>query len=144
MTPGIEYIAQGFAIVAALLAGYHDGPAIRVFHQKGWESPRKNRQFHHSGAGIRGLIVFLLALLPAPDIQLMVFTGAACACWTYMLFDIACGIWGHAGRWHYLGSNDGHGKTWIRWFGREAGQIKAGVLLLVGVGLNLIYSFFIK
>lgn len=143
MTQGIEYIAQGFAIVAALLAGYHDGPAIRVFHQKGWESPRKNRQFHHSGAGIRGLIVFLLALLPAPDIQLMVFTGATCACWTYMLFDIACGIWGHAGSWWYLGQNDDNGNWWRKTFGKDAGKIKAGILFLILLAINLTKAFVI-
>lgn len=144
MTPGIEYIAQGIAISAALLAGYHDGPAIRVFHQKGWESPRKNRQFHHSGAGIRALFVFLLALLPAPDIQLMLFTGATCACWVYMFFDMACGAWGHAGNLWYMGENDSHGNAWRRMFGQEAGQIKAGILFLIEVGLNLTYIFFIK
>lgn len=144
MTPAIDYIAQGIAIVFALVAGYHDGPAIRVFHEKGYESPKKNRQFHHSGAFMRAIVIFLLALLPGPDIREMVFTAATCGVWVYMLFDVACGIWGHAGSWHYLGSNDGHGNTWRKWFGRDAGKVKVSILILIWLGLTLTKEFIIK
>lgn len=144
MTPAIDYIAQGIAIVFALAAGYHDGPAIRVFHEKGWESEKKNRQFHHSGALMRGIVVFLLALLPAPDVREMVYTAISCTIWVYMLHDVACGIWGHAGRWDYLGANDDHGNAWKRWFGRDAGKVKVSILFLIWIGITLTKVFIIK
>lgn len=136
MIIGIEYIAQGLAIYSALLAGYHDGPAIRVFHEKGWESEKKNKQFHLSGATYRGLVVFLLALMPSPDLQNMAFTGGSSFLWVYMVFDISCGIWGHSGHWDYLGKNDWHGRAWFYVFGKNAGRWKVAIVLSVLIIIN--------
>ena len=137
----IEFIAQGMAIVMALSMGRHDGTAINVFHEKGWAGKKENWWFHQTNNLTKFLFVVLLATTAAPDIQAMVFVGIASGLWVYMVFDMATGLWGHAKDPFYLGQNDDNGNKWRKTFGNDAGKIKAGILLLIILGINLTKYF---
>ena len=142
MTP-IEFIAQGMAIVVALSMGRHDSTAIKVFHEKGWAGKKENRWYHQTNNLTKFLFVVILAISAAPDKQAMVFVGITSGLWIYLYFDIATGAWGHAKDPFYLGQNDDNGNWWRKTFGKDAGKIKAGILFLIILGLNLTKAFVI-
>lgn len=137
----IELISQGMAIVVALSMGRHDATAIKVFHERGWAGKRENWWFHQTNNLTKFLFVVLLATTAAPDMQAMVFVGISSAGWIYLFFDVATGMWGHAKDPWYLGQNDENGNFWRKRFGKDAGIVKASILFLILLGLNLTKAF---
>ena len=137
----IELISQGMAIVVALSMGRHDATAIKVFHENGWGGKNENWWFHQTNNLTKFLFVILLATTAAPDIMAMVFVGITSALWIFLYFDIATGAWGHAKDPFYLGQNDDNGNWWRKSFGKDAGKIKAAILFLILLGLNLTKAF---
>lgn len=134
----IEFISQAIAAVFAIAIAYHDAPAVLHFEHYGVDAKTMSR-FHRYNVWIKFLFCLLAALATGPAIAAMIFTGLASALWIYLLFDIFLNLKRPGRGWSYLGSNDADGMFWLKLFGSSAGEIKAIVLAVLIISLNVIY-----
>lgn len=133
------YIVQAISILFAFGLARHDAPAVLNFEDKGVD-PLQMAKFHRYNNWTKFAFCLLAAATGFPDVLNIGFAGLLSFLWIYLVFDIALNK-ARGKSWDYIGSNDADGRRWIKWFGNNAGEIKALILfgLIAGVNVLKIY-----
>jgi len=137
------YISQLIAILSAIYFAKHDAPACNKFADAGaWSDELAT--FHRNGGKLRAVIVTGLSLmllfpLGVSDINNALLAGGINAAWVFLLFDIVLNKARKRGlSWDYIGGHDDTGRWLKKRLGRNAGQWKALICLVVVIGLNIV------
>lgn len=131
-------LIQAIAIQFAIAMAFHDAPAVTNFELNG-VTPEAMSTFHRNGWWSKVFFCLICALSPGWGLWLkMAAYGLLSGLWVYLLFDPVLNRSRRPRRpWDYLGLNDGDGRFWNSIFGRQAGKIKAVVLLLAIITINV-------
>lgn len=139
----ITFLSFCFAVFAAL----HDAPVVMSWEESGQVTPKEMARFHRYNAWLKFIFCLSVSICGSAGIDhrliLMLFLGLLSFLTIYLVFDIALSVIRPGRSWDYLGVNDGDGRRWIKWFGKNAGKWKAAILLLLIVGIFLLYPVFI-
>ena len=130
------YIVQVLSIAAAIAMAKHDAPAVIHFENKGVD-PLTMSKFHRYNVWTKSVFCILCAVAGGPVFLDMFYPGILSALWIYLLFDPVLNKNRPGRGWDYLGTNDADGRRWIKWFGDNAGEFKAAILLLLIIGINV-------
>lgn len=139
---GIEIqfiISQVVAILFAIAVAKHDAPAIIHFYDY-LASPLFIARFHRYNFWLKFLFCVVVSLLASPYWPDGLFYGLASGLWIWLVFDPALNISSGKQKWDYLGLNDADGRFWNGLFGRNSGKIKAVLLSVAIIAVNLIYK----
>lgn len=134
---------QILAILFAFSSAKHDSVAVNHFEGYGFLNDIQLRQnikvFHSSNSWMKFFFCCAAALYVLPDWKEAITVGLIAALWIWFLFDIILNLNRIPVRkWHYLGSNDKDGRRWQRLFGKNAGKVKALVLVVMIVAINIL------
>lgn len=119
----------------------HDAPAVLHFEFYG-VTTKDMAKFHLWNGLLKLFFIAAVALAAYPKIIPMIFFGIVSALWVYFIFDIALNMNRPGKGWDYLGSNDKDGRMWMKWFGKNGGEIKAVILIGIIAAINFIYLQF--
>ena len=137
---------QILAILFSFFSAKHDSVAVNHFEGYGFLNDIQLRQnikvFHSSNSWMKFFFCCAAALYGLPDCKEAIAVGLITALWIWLLFDIILNLNRIPVRkWYYLGSNDKDGRRWQRMFGKNGGMVKALVLFVFIVAVNLFKCF---
>lgn len=142
------YIAQLTSILVAVYLARNNATAVNHFSDHGF--PENLAQFHSSNlrlklclcAGLSLMIVFNHDAYFFNYLIDALIAGLTNAAWIWLVFDPVLNKTRKRGfNWDYLGDDNGTDRFLKKRLGKNAGQIKAIICLVVIVGLNILYSF---
>lgn len=131
------YIIQAIAALFAFVLAKHDGPAVTVFEDKGI-TPLQMAVFHRYNNWVKFFFCIAASSVFAWVWIDMILTGILSFLWIYLVFDPALNKSRPGRSWDYMGSNDADGRRWLKWFGKNAGEKKAVILLLLIIVINIL------
>lgn len=141
-----ELIYQACAVGFAIVLAKHNAPTVLHFEDFGFRSEAERNKamakFHRYNNWVKGIFCLMAALLLLPDWKESLFAGVLTGLWIYLVFDIALNKNRPGISWDYLGLNDADGRRWIKWFGKNAGEVKA-LILLAAIAATNVLKFFI-
>lgn len=118
----------------------HDAPAVIEFENDGVDNKLMSI-FHRYNFWVKVLFCAVAGLVASPYWIDSLFYGLTSALWIYLVFDPALNLNRPKVKWHYLGLNDADGRFWNGTFGKNSGKIKAVILSVAIIAVNLIYKF---
>ncbi|MGQ0738639.1 MAG: hypothetical protein ACT4OJ_06225 [Bacteroidota bacterium] len=133
------YILQVVTILFSLAIAKHDAPAVDHFEFYGPQTGQM-KAFHKWNLVLK-FFFCLLASIPLYPLWLdMLIAFGLSGLWVWLTFDIFLNRFRAIKQpWDYLGSNDADGRRWIKLFGDSAGELKAILLGVLIIALNLIH-----
>ena len=140
----ISICAIGFAIALAA----HDEPCVTYMENNVKAEDWQMDRFHRYNVWAKFFACLGLSFIGV-NVQITwhcfftVFTnGVLAALWIWLVFDPALSIIRPGRNWDYIGQNDDDGKRWLKWFGKNAGEYKAIILLLLIITTIILKQIF--
>lgn len=134
------YISQAIAFLFAIALAKHDAPAVIHFEHYGVPNNELAR-FHRYNNWVKFFFCLLAAITAIPEWKDMICTGLVSALWIYLVFDIALNLNRPGKNWDYIGRNDADGRRWVKWFGKGAGEMKAVIIAIMIISVNILKFF---
>ena len=134
-------IIQVLAIVFAIVCARHDAPAVLHFENYGFPNEQKQKkvlkQFHRNNWWLKFFFCTVVSMHFIPEWLEVIVHGSIAGLWIYLVFDIVLNLC-RGIEWDYLGSYDKDGNWWRRWFGKNAGRVKALILIVLIIAVNVL------
>lgn len=147
------YILQALSVLFAWALARLQGPTIDHIEHAGGP-PRVWVALHKYGVWLKFIFITggaaaVLAIgwhrYPQPfPFWKSLISGLLAFSWIYLIFDIVLNLTRTMIKrpWYYIGTNDNNGKLLKKWFGENAGKVKAyicaGMVIILNV-LNLLF-----